>query len=398
MGMYFDDELMRTFRKIGISQVKTKENKLTAYILLYEIIRQKTQFENNFQKWDLVLYKFQEEQLNINKELPCMEEFGHYVSKIANEQNEISADHILQAAILMSSTCKEIFIEIGINIQGQEHEIGGKDAIGNLLNYSVNMNLLNHTPLIGREFELGMLEEIVSKRNKSNAVLIGEAGVGKTAIVEGLAQKIRMKKSSMFLNNKIIIQLNIAEILSGTRYRGDFEERLIEILDEISILNQEYIIFIDEIHTVLGAGGGEGGIDAGNILKPYLARGEISLIGATTTFEYKKIFMQDSALERRFYPIYVVEPDIEQTKSILKGIKSYYEEHHNVLVSDEIINYLVIKVDQEIRFRKQPDKSIDVLDIALSKAQISKKNKLNLSTVNATIKEYTDNFTFLDID
>ena len=183
-------------------------------------------------------------------------------------------------------------------------------------------------PVIGRDEEIRRTIEILSRRTKNNPALIGEPGVGKTAIVEGLAQRIVNRDVPEGLKNKRIVQLDMAAMVAGAKYRGEFEERLKAALKEVTEADGQIILFIDEMHTVIGAGAAEGAMDAGNILKPMLARGELHLIGATTTNEYRKYVEKDAALERRFQPVYVAEPGIEDTISILRGLKSKYEVHH----------------------------------------------------------------------
>ena len=214
---------------------------------------------------------------------------------------------------------------------------------------------------IGRENEIKQLLEILSRRKKNNPILIGEAGVGKTAIVEELARRIVSGKVPAFLKNKRIINLDMASAVSGTKYRGEFEERITKILKEIEE-NQDIILFIDEIHTLVGAGGAEGAIDASNIFKPALARGTLHCIGATTNQEYKKFIEKDSALERRFQKEEVREPNDSETMYILKEIKSLYEKYHQVIISDDILNLIVNLSNRYFHDRNQPDKAIDLLD------------------------------------
>ena len=225
--------------------------------------------------------------------------------------------------------------------------------------------------IIGREKEVERMIEILSRRTKNNPCLIGEPGVGKTAIVEGLAEKIAIGDVPQNLKEKRIISIDISGMVAGTKYRGDFEERIKKALGEVRKAG-DIILFIDEIHTIVGAGAAEGAIDAANILKPLLARGEIQLIGATTVEEYRKYIEKDSALERRFSPIQVDEPTEAETIEILKGIRDKYEAHHNVKITDDAIKSAVILSKRYITDRFLPDKAIDLIDEASSKIRIKK--------------------------
>ncbi|MDH6285297.1 ATP-dependent Clp protease ATP-binding subunit [Rhodococcus opacus] len=220
-------------------------------------------------------------------------------------------------------------------------------------------------PVIGRADEIEQTIEILSRRTKNNPVLVGEAGVGKTAVVEGLAQRIVDGDVPDRLTGKRIVQLDLSSMVSGTRYRGDFEERLNKVIDEISAHSDELIVFIDEVHSIAGAGGGaEGAMDAGNILKPKLARGELHIVGATTLDEYRKNIEKDPALERRFQPVTVAEPSVEDAVAILSGLRDRYEEHHSVRYTDEAITAAVELSARYIGDRFLPDKAIDLIDQA----------------------------------
>ena len=237
-------------------------------------------------------------------------------------------------------------------------------------------------PVIGRASEIEQAIEILARRTKNNPVLIGEAGVGKTAIVEGLAQAVASGDVPAQLHGKTVISLDLPAMLAGTRYRGDFEERLTKTMDEIAA-DGNVIAFVDELHTVVGAGGGgEGGMDAGNILKPRLARGELHLVGATTLAEYRKI-EKDPALERRFQPITVGEPSVEDAIAILDGLKSRYEEHHGVTYSDEAIRAAVELSHRYITDRFLPDKAIDLIDQAGARLSLARGPRTDLEALNA---------------
>ena len=243
--------------------------------------------------------------------------------------------------------------------------------------------------VIGRSKEIERLIQVLSRRNKNNPCLIGEPGVGKTAIVEGLAKKIVSQDVPEMLRNKKIYTLDLTSVIAGAKYRGDFEDRIKKCLNEVK-KSKDIILFIDEIHTIVGAGSAEGAIDAANILKPILARGEIQLIGATTIDEYRKYIEKDAALERRFSPILIEEPNKEETMKILLGIKEKYEAHHNVKIEDGVLNEIVDLSARYIHDRYMPDKAIDLLDEAASKIRMKAYTiPDNLKEMEKEIKQIT---------
>jgi ATP-dependent Clp protease ATP-binding subunit ClpC len=225
-------------------------------------------------------------------------------------------------------------------------------------------------PLIGRKQQLRQLARTLVRKKKNNPVLVGPAGVGKTAIVEGLANRIADGAVPGEIRDKRLVELPTASLVSGTKYRGQFEERLLGLLDEVK-QSGDIILFVDEIHTILRAGAVEGGsLDAGNILKPALARGELRVIGATTTDEYRQYIAQDAALERRFQPVSVPEPSLEETLKILRGLKERYEEHHGIAIAEEALEAAVRLSDGWMPERHLPDKALDLLDEACARARI----------------------------
>jgi ATP-dependent Clp protease ATP-binding subunit ClpB len=224
-------------------------------------------------------------------------------------------------------------------------------------------------PVIGRDDEIRRVIQVLSRRTKNNPVLIGEPGVGKTAIVEGLARRIAEGDVPEGLKDKrLIISLDIGSMLAGAKYRGEFEERLKAVLKEITDAAGEVITFVDELHTIVGAGGAEGAMDAGNMIKPMLARGELRMIGATTLDEYRKYVEKDPALERRFQQVYVGEPSVEDTIAILRGLKERYEVHHGVRIQDSALVSAAVLSNRYLTNRFLPDKAIDLMDEAASEA------------------------------
>ena len=225
-------------------------------------------------------------------------------------------------------------------------------------------------PVIGRDEEIRRVVQVLSRRTKNNPVLIGEPGVGKTAIVEGLARRIISGDVPEILNNKRVVALDLGSMLAGAKYRGEFEDRLKAVLKEIEDSNGQIVLFIDELHTLVGAGAAEGAIDASNMLKPALARGELRAIGATTLNEYRKYIEKDAALERRFQIVFVGEPNVEDTISILRGLKERYEVHHGVRIKDSAIVSAATLSHRYISDRFLPDKAIDLIDEAAASLRI----------------------------
>ena len=233
------------------------------------------------------------------------------------------------------------------------------DNFGRDITRLAEMNSLD--PIVGREEEIERVSQILSRRKKNNPILIGEPGVGKTAIVEGLALRIVQRKVSRVLFDKRVISLDLAALVAGTKYRGQFEERMKAIMNELE-KNRDVILFIDEIHTIVGAGGASGSLDASNIFKPALARGELQCIGASTLDEYRMYIEKDGALDRRFQKVMIDPPSVDETIQILENIKSKYEDYHNVTYSDDAIQACVKLSDRYMTDRLLPDKAIDVLD------------------------------------
>ena len=267
-----------------------------------------------------------------------------------------------------------------------------EDTYNALNKYARNLNDLARNgkldPVIGRDEEIRRVLQILSRRTKNNPILIGEPGVGKTAIAEGLAHRIIDGDVPDNLKTKQIFSLDMGALIAGAKYKGEFEERLKSVVKEVISANGEIILFIDEIHTLVGAGASEGAMDAANILKPALSRGELHVIGATTLKEFQKYFEKDKALERRFQPVMVNEPDTLDAISILRGIKEKYETHHNVQIKDEAIIAAVELSQRYISDRFLPDKAIDLIDEAASKLRLEINSKPEeLDTIERRIRQ-----------
>lgn len=314
-------------------------------------------------------------------------------SIIAKKQGDefVSLEHLLLAIFKSKSKIAQILKDQGVtekdlNAAIQELRKGGKvtsqsaeDTYNSLDKYAKNLNQLADSgkldPVIGRDEEIRRVLQILSRRTKNNPMLVGEPGVGKTAIAEGLAHRIVQGDIPENLKNKTIYSLDMGALIAGAKYKGEFEERLKSVIKEVTSSDGDIVLFIDEIHTLVGAGGGQGAMDAANILKPALARGELRAIGATTLDEYQKYFEKDKALERRFQKIVIDEPDTESAISILRGIKEKYEAHHKVRIKDEAVISAVELSQRYITNRFLPDKAIDLMDEAASKLRMEINSK-----------------------
>lgn len=331
-------------------------------------------------------------------------------SKIAFHKKDefISCEHILVALSEVSSSAgqilqkfgfhKEIALKIFDELRGSSRvtDETPESKFQVLEKYSINLTERARQgkldPVIGRDEELRRVIQVLSRRTKNNPVLIGEPGVGKTAIVEGLAQRIISDDIPESLKKKEILMLDLGSLIAGTKFRGEFEDRLKAFIKEIQNSNNKYILFIDEIHMIVGAGSAEGAIDASNLLKPALARGELRAVGATTTKEYQRHIEKDAALERRFQPIVVEEPTIEDSISILRGLKDKYEVHHGIRISDEAIVSAVNLSARYLSDRFLPDKAIDLIDEAAA------ARKLESDSIPSEIEKARREITRLEIE
>jgi len=312
---------------------------------------------------------------------------------IAKKMNDeyVSIEHLILAIFDSKSKVAQILKDQGVTGKGLKAAIeelrkgervtsaSAEDTYNSLNKYAKNLNELAKSgkldPVIGRDEEIRRVLQILTRRTKNNPMLVGEPGVGKTAIAEGLAHRIIAGDVPENLKDKIVFSLDMGALIAGAKYKGEFEERLKSVVKEVTSAEGDIVLFIDEIHTLVGAGGGEGAMDAANILKPALARGELRAIGATTLDEYQKYFEKDKALERRFQKIMIEEPDTESAISILRGIKEKYETHHKVQIKDDAIIGAVTLSQRYITNRFLPDKAIDLIDEAASKLRMEINSK-----------------------
>src|SRR5579859_4394003 len=320
----------------------------------------------------------------------------------------VSVEHVLLAATDDAGVTGKMFREFGITrerlmralqevrgsqrvtTQNPEATYEALEKYGRDLTQMAAQNKLD--PVIGRDEEIRRVIQVLSRRTKNNPVLIGEPGVGKTAIVEGLAQRIVRGDVPEGLKDKKVVSLDMGALLAGAKYRGEFEERLKAVLKEIAASEGQIILFIDELHTVVGAGAAEGAVDAANLLKPMLARGELHAIGATTLDEYRKHIEKDAALERRFQPVYVGEPTVEDTISILRGLRERYEIHHGVRILDSALVAAAMLSSRYITDRFLPDKAIDLVDESASKL------RMEIDSMPAELDEVARRMSQLEIE
>ncbi len=368
----------------------------------------KSFIENNSPKGNFKTEKGQTVQLSISPRIKTVLEIAF---QSANElgHNYIGPEHLLLSLLIEDEgMAGDLLRRYGLTPEALRQKIvkivGRGAAEGRVETHTTTPTLDKYSrdltqlarnnkldPVIGRAEEIETTIEILSRRSKNNPVLIGEPGVGKTAIVEGLAQRVIQDQVPETLKNKRVLELSLNSMVAGSKYRGEFEERIKQVLDEVVAHKDELVLFIDELHTIVGAGGmgDEGGLSASNVIKPHLARGELHLIGATTLSEYQKHIEKDAALERRFQPVFVSEPTIEQTIEILRGLRDRYEAHHKVKISDEAIVAAAELSNRYISNRFLPDKAIDLIDQAASRVRIT------ISSRPEAVKQIDDEITKL---
>ena len=408
----FNEEAQKILLNAKLEMIELKHPYIGTEHLILAILKSNTNLAKKLKDYELTYDKFKEEIIKIIGVGSKKSEYYLYTplfKKIMqnaildskeNNNGEVTIEHLFSALLEEGEGIAiRILIGMGIDVEDMYDEFSSSlikkhnkrnkklllEELGTNITYKAKNNELD--PVIDREKEVKRLIEVLCRRTKNNPILIGKAGVGKTAIVEELARLIVKEEVPNNIIGKKIISLDMASAVSGTKYRGEFEERMKKILKELED-NEDIILFIDEIHTLVGAGGAEGAIDASNILKPALARGKIRCIGATTYDEYKKFIEKDSALERRFQKIVIEEPTVEQTKNILLKIKPIYERYHHVKIDNKIIDKIITLSEKYIYDRNRPDKCIDILDEVCSKVSIKEdKNTKNIKELKNTLNK-----------
>ena len=361
--------------------------------LLLSLINNDDKIKKILLKYDLTYDEFLDELLLVvgtseNKKCTCI--YTPLLKRVIKTADEISKNKMMEPMHLLEAILEEgegiairIIISMGIDIDKLYDEIKKKHKKGNtkleLYNIGKDMSEINSDDiLVGREKELNLIIETLLRKNKNNPLLIGPAGVGKSAIIEDLARRIKSGNVPNKLKDKKIVSLEMSSLVAGTKYRGEFEEKLNKVIKEIEE-NPEIILFIDEIHTMANAGGAEGAINASDILKPYLARGKVKIIGATTTNEYNKFIAKDKALSRRFEIIKINEPTIKETENILSKIRPSFEKHYNIKITEENIKNIVSLTDRYVLDRFNPDKSIDLLDSVCAMKEVESTKEKDIS-------------------
>lgn len=388
----FSEEAQRVLVDAQKEMSELKHPYIGSEHLLLAILKNNQELVNKFKKYKITYKSFKEELINlvgIGDNTPDLLLYSTTLKTILENviiESRETGDEISVNELLLSllnegeGKAIRILLSLGVDINKLYSDISEKRKIKQkkskkLIVEELGVDLTKRAknneldPVIGRDIELNRVIEILSRRTKNNPLLIGEAGVGKTAIAEELARRIVSGNVPIPLKNKRIISVDMACTVAGTKYRGEFEERIKKMVKELED-NDDVIIFIDEIHTLVGAGGAEGAIDASNILKPALARGKLKLIGATTISEYKKFIEKDNALDRRFQKVFVEEPDKSNLKNILMNLKSIYEAYHGVKIEEKLIDKIIELSDRYIYDRCEPDKSIDILDEVCTKVSL----------------------------
>lgn len=408
----FNEEAQRILVKAKEEMQELNHPYVGTEHLVLSILKSKTNLSSRLKNYELTYDKFKKEIIKVvgtgSKKSECFLYTPLFkkvienaiVNSKDNNNGEVTTEHLFSSLLEEGEGIAiRILIGMGIDVEELYDEFNGRlikknnrrnkkllvEDLGTNLTEKAKNNELD--PVIDRENIVNRLIEILCRRTKNNPILIGKAGVGKTAIVEELARLIEKEQVPNKISNKKIISLDMASAVSGTKYRGEFEERMKKIIKELED-NDDIILFIDEIHTLVGAGGAEGAIDASNILKPALARGKIRCIGATTYDEYKKFIEKDSALDRRFQKITVNEPSLSETKDILLKLKPIYEKYHHVKIDNKIVESIIDLSEKYIYDRSRPDKCIDILDEVCSKVSIKEnKQTKDIKKIKETLKK-----------
>lgn len=408
----FNEEAQRILVKAKEEMQELSHPYVGTEHLVLSILKSKTNLSSRLKNYELTYDKFKKEIIKVvgtgSKKSECFLYTPLFkkvienaiVNSKDNNNGEVTTEHLFSSLLEEGEGIAiRILIGMGIDVEELYDEFNSRlikknnrrnkkllvEDLGTNLTEKAKNNELD--PVIDRENIVNRLIEILCRRTKNNPILIGKAGVGKTAIVEELARLIEKEQVPNKISNKKIISLDMASAVSGTKYRGEFEERMKKIIKELED-NDDIILFIDEIHTLVGAGGAEGAIDASNILKPALARGKIRCIGATTYDEYKKFIEKDSALDRRFQKITVNEPSLSETKDILSKLKPIYEKYHHVKIDNKIVESIIDLSEKYIYDRSRPDKCIDILDEVCSKVSIKEnKQTKDIKKIKETLKK-----------
>ena len=404
MNLFFDEEAQKLIIEAKKEMLELKHPYVGSEHLLLAILKNTDLYVTKIlNSYDIYYEVFKKELITtvgIGKKsnewflfTPLLKRIINNATYYSKDNNNVVTPNSLLVSILQEGdgVANRILISMNIDIM----ELYDRFVVIDKFNYSnkkellnelaVNMNKTNYDPVIGREKEIEEIISILLRKNKCNPLLVGEAGVGKTAIVEELARRITIGNVPNRLKNKTIYSISMSTLVSGTKYRGEFEEKIHNLIKEIEN-DSNAILFIDEIHTLMGAGGAEGAIDAANIFKPYLARGDIKVIGATTSYEYKKYIEVDKAICRRFQRVNILEASRDSVKDILLKLKPIYEKYHGVFINNKIMDLLIDMSYKCVFNGKQPDKAIDLLDEVCSYSVISNSNN-NLSSYEVEIKK-----------
>lgn len=390
-------EVSKIFKEAEKIKMELKHSYVGTEHLLLSLLKLDEKIKDVFFSYSITYDIFKDELMEIVKPTnnDCLSIYTPLLKRVINnvrkDKNKITPIDLLLSLIeIGEGIALRILVEMNVDIDNIYLSLKNQDNKdkSKLEIYKLGKNLQDYDfeKVINRENEINLVIETLFRKNKNNPLLIGEPGVGKSAIVEELSRRIKVGDVPSFLENKKIISLEMGALISGTKYRGEFEEKLENIIKEVE-QNKDIILFIDEIHTVVNAGGAEGAINASDILKPYLARGKIKLIGATTLNEYNKYILSDKALSRRFEIIKVLEPDEISTKDILLNIKENYEKHYNIDIDDENIDTIINLTNKYILNRYNPDKSLDLLDSVCAMKMVENNKEIKIKNLVNEIKE-----------